>query len=517
MPWATLQAMLDAYGEALALVLDYEGVPDQIIDATMGEVGWNGYRSSLETTGQYRIRINISKTRLLELAGLGADNVTHFFFMSGLLVLLDQGLLSVEDEIWRAADVPALVVVGDTDLDLTGPLLRVVGGAHAAGAAVPPPGLQPGIVRALRDARRELVSVEAPAIGQLTPWHLEIDSAVACSSAGEGVRSRLVAGYVQLCLVSVCDRARPSQPGTAARLEFRGAERLASVTVDSAAPRMRAVSHAEAHALRSVVTWCYDDVLHPGPRAWTPQRLQFVQVRIARLAGAVPETDRLPALLRALLEIDATKDVFWKAFLEETVSDYLDHLRELDDVVDATADAYGDRTAAIYKLTASMLAAVAALIGSFIAAAFSKPFNADLFRVGMWTYAAYLAIFPAGLGLSVQLAQYHDLVQRFTHRRTEFDSLLGAAYVQTRIGARINDARRRWQGFFIAALALYILVVAAASVAGAELPGLVSRPSSPANARSSHLVPRVSDLHGGTHSLLLSRRYSNLIRFRPWT
>ncbi len=92
-------------------------------------------------------------------------------------------------------------MVGDTDLDLTGPLLRVVGGAHAAGAAVPPPRLQPGVVRALRDARQELVSVEAPAIGQLTPWHLEIDSGVAGSPAGESVRSRLVAGCVQLCLV----------------------------------------------------------------------------------------------------------------------------------------------------------------------------------------------------------------------------------------------------------------------------------------------------------------------------
>ena len=231
--------------------------------------------------------------------------------------------------------------------------------------------------------------------------------------------------------------------------------------------------------MRSIVTWCYDDVLHPGPRTWTPQRVQFVQVRVARLVGAVPESDRLAALFRALIEIDATKDVFWKAFLEETVSDYLDRLRELDDVVDATADAYGERTAAITdKLTTSMLAAVAALIGSFIAAAFSKPFNADLFRVAMWTYAAYLAVFPAGLGLWVQCAQYRDLGQRFTRRREQFDLLLGADYVQGKIGDRIENAKSRWKQFFTVALVLYIVVVAGAAVGGAELPRLVSGSSS---------------------------------------
>ncbi len=150
-------------------------------------------------------------------------------------------------------------------------------------------------------------------------------------------------------------------------------------------------------------------------------------------------------------------------------------MRELDDVVDATADAYGERTASITdKLTTSMLAAVAALIGSFIAAAFSKPFNADLFRIAMWTYAAYLAVFPAGLGLWVQCAQYRDLGQRFTRRRAQFDSLLGADYVQDKIGTRIKDAQSRWKQFFAVALVLYTSVVAGAAIAGAELPRLVS-------------------------------------------
>jgi hypothetical protein len=493
-PWTVLETVLDAYGEALTLALDYEGLLDQAIDTSMGEGDWDTYRLSLEPTGQYRVRINISKRRLLELAGLTAGNVTHLFFAASLQVLVDQGLASIEEQVWRTADDPALILIGDTDVDLTGPLLRVMGGVHTSEAAIPYPALQPDIVRALCDARREFVSVEAPAFHQLTPWHLEIDSATVSLPAGEDIRTWLLACYAQLCLVFVCERARASQARTAARLEFRGAERLATVTVDSASAQLRAVTNTEAQAMRSIVTWCYEDVLRPGPRTWTPQRLQFVQVRVARLVSAVPETDRLAALFRTLIEIDTTKEVFWKAFLEETVSDYLDHLRELDEVVDATANAYGDRTAAITdKLTTSMLAAVAALIGSFIAAAFSKPFNADLFRIGMWTYAVYLAVFPAGLGLWVQRAQYQDLGKRFTQRRNDFNTLLGAPYVQTRIGARISDARRRWERFFIAAAVLYLIVVIAAAVAGAELPGLISKATSPTNPTPVHTRSAASD------------------------
>ena len=429
---------------------------------SLGEAGWEQCRSSLEPIGQYRIRISIDKARLLDLADLGGDNVTHFFFASRFLALLRQGLPDLETEIWRTPDTSALILVGDTDLDLLGPILRVVGGTHMAGVAIPSAQIPAETVRALRDARRELVSIEAPAIRQLTPWHVEIDAVVAGSPVAEDVRAALAADYAQLSLLSVCDRSRPSNTSTGAHLEFRGSERLASVTADTTDPRMLAVADAEIHALCSIVTWCYDDVLHPGPRTWTPQRVQFVQVGVARLVGAVPEPDRLAALFRALIEIDRTKAGFWKGFLEGTVSDYLDRLRELDNVVDATADAYGEHTAAITdKLTTSMLAAVAALIGSFIAAAFSKPFNADLFRVAMWTYAAYLAIFPAGLGLWVQSVQYRDLGQRFRHRQDQFCSLLGATYVQDRIGTRIKDARCRWQRFFKVALVVYTIVVQA--------------------------------------------------------
>jgi hypothetical protein len=61
---------------------------------------------------------------------------------------------------------------------------------------------------------------------------------------------------------------------------------------------------------------------------------------------------------------------------------------QVETMVSETVVAFADRTAALTKsLTDTILAAVAVLIGSFIAAAFATPFNATLFRIGVLTQA----------------------------------------------------------------------------------------------------------------------------------
>jgi hypothetical protein len=477
-PWNVFRAVLDAYGDSVQLTLDYEDAPLETIDASMDADSWHSISSALEPTGQYRIRVGIDKARLLDLNRFSDSNICHFFFAERLLALLAEGPPSIEAEIWDTPDISALVLTGDATVDLVGPLLRVTGGAHLGSAAVPAAGIPADIIAGLREARRENVSVETATIGDLTPWHVQVSPAVACSGTGEEIRTQLEALHAQLCLLSLCDRARSSGAPTAARMEFRSTERLASVTADTTSASLRAVTVAQARALTSVVSWCYEDVRYPAVRNWTAQRIQFVQVRIALLAGTAPDIDQPTAILRAITDIDATKDMFWKGFLEDTVSNYLDRLRELDDVIDKTADAYGEQTSGITDtITNNVLAAVAAFIGSIIAAAFIKPFNADLFRVGIWAYTAYLVVFPACLGLSAQASRYHDLDSRFARRRSDYESLLGLDHVSQRIGTRITEARHRWQRFFAAAAILYVAIAAAAIVGGVVLPQIIQTPS----------------------------------------
>ena len=67
----------------------------------------------------------------------------------------------------------------------------------------------------------------------------------------------------------------------------------------------------------------------------------------------------------------------WRAFIEDRFTQYLDKERQLEGVVNEVVTAFGDKAAALTKtLSDTLLAAIAALIGSAIAAAFKTPFNA---------------------------------------------------------------------------------------------------------------------------------------------
>ena len=170
----------------------------------MDEGSWDQIRSMLEPTGQYWIRIGVDKARLLELNRLSGCNICHFFFTSRLLAMLEAGPLCIEAEIWDTADAPALILAGNATVDLVGPILRVTGGACLDGAAVPAAGIPADVIAALREARRENVSVEAAIIGDLTPWHVQTSPEVPCSGAGEEIRAELLSTPVDQDLLGGC-------------------------------------------------------------------------------------------------------------------------------------------------------------------------------------------------------------------------------------------------------------------------------------------------------------------------
>jgi hypothetical protein len=143
----------------------------------------------------------------------------------------------------------------------------------------------------------------------------------------------------------------------------------------------------------------------------------------------------------------------WKAFIEGKVGDYLNSVKQVEDVVSSTVSAFADRTAALATgLAQTMLAAIAVLVGSLIAAAFTTPFNAALFRLGVLTYAAYVEA-----------------------RITRFKETLYPDKVASIVGSRVRDAQRsffRWLAFVAVA---YVLVAVAAGFAAAEVPHIALR------------------------------------------
>src|SRR5205807_5415091 len=130
-------------------------------------------------------------------------------------------------------------------------------------------------------------------------------------------------------------------------------------------------------------------------------RLPFVQTRVAQLLETRPESGRLTAFALAMPAVSAGVQSQWRSYIEGRVNEYLDHVRELETAVgDMVAQLSEQTTSLTKRLTETSLAAVAALIGSFIAATFKEPFQGDLFRIGMLTYAGYVVVFPLFVGVT---------------------------------------------------------------------------------------------------------------------
>lgn len=124
-------------------------------------------------------------------------------------------------------------------------------------------------------------------------------------------------------------------------------------------------------------------------------------------------------------------------------------------------------------LSESILAAVAVLVGTFIAATFDQPFNEDLFRIGMFAYAGYVLIFPGLLGVISSAGRFRSARADFDHRMTSYRRLLGDE-ADAAVGRRVQQARNAYVMWVVTVSVLYVAVVVAAIIAADRIPGMVT-------------------------------------------
>jgi len=234
------------------------------------------------------------------------------------------------------------------------------------------------------------------------------------------------------------------------------------------------VSPGSTKALVDLVAWCFEVKQDGGGSSWADQRLGFFQVRVAQLLDDADPKQRGETLLRQAGELLASMNGQWRTFIEGRIQGYLDEQKELDELVDVTIRSFGEQSGTLTKsLIDTLLAAVAALIGSTVAAAFKDPFNAGLFRLGMLVYAAYVLLFPAVIGLSVQVGRFRAEQRSYESRRQRFANLLGEHQVNTLEGKRISAAKSSFWFWFWVAVGGFVVAIVGSLVAVLTVPGVI--------------------------------------------
>ena len=160
---------------------------------------------------------------------------------------------------------------------------------------------------------------------------------------------------------------------------------------------------------------------------------------------------------------------------------YVAEERDLETQVAETVDGFESQVSEmIQSLSATMLAAVAVLIGSFIAAAFKDKFDERIFVIGVCAYMVYLLVFPGIYNMTHHLLRFGTADEIFQKRRGRFARILGDDATDRVIGEDIIKARRRFSIWFAVTAGTMLLVLFLSALAAAYIPRLFAQTPPPA-------------------------------------
>ncbi|MFP5327946.1 MAG: hypothetical protein ACLGHT_10760 [Acidimicrobiia bacterium] len=463
-----------AYTSAGRLTIGTGDLVEFTVDG--GEVDEGELRRLVEEAGRldttYRVVIAIDKDQLLaDVVPDATDVVARLFFFRDVFErYLEQAPAHVQRDLWHDTRKRLVIVLLDGSAHVSGTCLSVVHADREAVATEIAKGL-PAHLGRLADRRNDYIGWDNALSTELTPMHFELPA-----DAAESLRARLAGLAIGLGAMYLCDRARDvTRPDGSSftQVEFRAREHVAFIPVhwEEALP---GISGPQVDAVLDVVTWCYESIPEHRATDLLADRLPFVQARVAQLLENRSEEDRLVGFALVMPAIAEGVKWYWRSFIEDRISEYLDHVRELESVTGDVVGRLSEQTGALVKrLTETSLAAVAALIGSFIAATFKDPFQEELFRIAMLAYAGYVLVFPFGIGIASSVGDARLSFSGYEAQRDTLGGVLGHDRVEEIVGDRPTRARARFRFWAWTVGLLYTTAVVAAVVAAIAVPSVV--------------------------------------------
>jgi hypothetical protein len=475
---AHAHSLLSAYPAAVRCEFRTGDYVELVIDENVRDADIEGF-TARAASGSYDVVVELRKDVLIQQALGGkppTSEVVLFMFVRAVNSYLARGLTDFEDQVWPQPERRLVVLISDTDVELEGHRLWVLGGdalARAAEIAHRQDIHAAQVLPAMAKSRDRYISWDTSWSRRLTPLHFQVSGT--CSDAR--LLGLIHAQFVKLAVLFTCDRARQRQrEGTTPeiRAEFRGREHAAVIVIDESDP-LEGVDDGALASIARMIEWCYQADTGPPHREWVADRLPFVQTRVAQTLEGRPEEERFRAFAQGMPFLAEGLEWHWKAFIEGKVSEYLDRVQQVEGLVADTVDRLSDQVGGLVKqLSDTMLAAVAVLIGSFIAAAFKDPFNATLFRIALLTYAFYVGVFPALIGMLANARSFFRVRDGFEFRKRRYAEALLPDKVSEIVGRRVVDAAKGYWWAFGMVAGSYALMVLAATFAAFEVPGHIT-------------------------------------------
>lgn len=445
------------------------------------------FKEQVADTVQIAFLLRIDKGQMLAGAGFSAENCNLYLYLfpealdrflgltapAGTPRLAMLNLQALEKGLWPGDDRrKAVLLLPGRDVWLDGDYLALVGGPQLAHwrQVVPVGGPDAGRPDTLYQQRLESATWDDKWLDYMTPAHLHVSVPEAMAPEA-GVRDPLQDALnqhlVNLIILYTANRTEIYEGQW--RSTYADGNRLARVLLRS--PAELAIDPqrlTQAGALYELFSWAYDS-------RWPTQQISFLQRSVTQELARKPAAFAYDTLLSQAGSMFEDLDRRWDSFIAHKFEAYTAEERALEDYVNETVDAFAGQVSAMIKsVSDTMLAAIAALLGSFIAAGFGQnQFDETVFSVGMVVYALYVLAFPLAYNMSNQWTRYRALEESVGANRDRFIGQLGEERVDELVEGRLARSQRRFRLWFAVTVGVYLVAIALGLAASAVVPDLV--------------------------------------------
>jgi hypothetical protein len=477
--------LIEAYGAALhfRFLLGEEIVLE--VDQTIDENKITNFRQAITGAREIHFSFQLDKSQLATL--WFGELFSHCDFSNRLILylypnrlerfLIKSNLKLIEERFWDDHWQERIVfLVPGMDVFIYGGHLLLLGGKFLND----PPAqifdnklVERSELQRIQAECQDTLKWQALMSVSLTPWHLYLSEA-------QNHESRILNGirvhFTNLALMYTADRTilhMQNQNKSSYQSTYSTSQQ--SIEIDLPTPEEIDISttpQKNYDALLQMIQWAYDP-------DWKPSdRLAIVQLTIVDALRGSDPAHRYRLLVENAPTILENINWHWKAFAEEKIEGYWDQVRDLENYVSDTVNNFSDQISnVVSKLTETVLAAVAVLLGSFIAALFQEKFNPTVFRIGLISYVLYVLFFPLIYNMRHQWETYQAVIEEFKGRKHRFEKRLPKEKVEEIVGeSLIDENKQRFKRWFWYSVGIYIALIILAIIAGIFIPGVFGSP-----------------------------------------
>ncbi len=459
----TVCALARVFGPSLSVQIGVDDLRPLVdVEGGIDRTDWDQLAASLSGLSDgldLQVRVRVEKERILEQMPLPPCNRRLYLFLDNLVKLLKAPLPRLDEVLFTDAYTPTLIVVCDSDVHCTGPLLTVAScaegklSAGACCAGVPELANQ---IAWLLELRSQTLNWVGFRLEHVTPLHLLCDSP---GSSADPVRCALANRFLESLLAYTANRTEVN--GQALRAVYSGSDRSVAMVASEVSLTPEVSDH-----LRALLRWL------PGPGG--ADKLMMLQSVIAREVTTDDPAVAFANLVERFPRLLAEVRWHYRVFMDGKIDKHFEQVQVASSQITQAAKEIGQLIEAVTKgCVDTFLTSVGVIILTFVAAMLDEKTPGMVLRAGMWAYATYLVLFPL-------LYRMYDLRTAYALAVKEAESSLNVSRMALgpdRVKEMTGPLDKRCAHFgrmYWVTIILYVVVALAVYAGGAFLPKSLS-------------------------------------------